>query len=116
MRSIQYCLSSILDEETAYRTYVLYDMLKRILNHDLNAHAIRRRPHIMFESYIVSRRNYAVSLDIFIFGGLEAVKDFLAEPDPSNYPSLTAIQLERAYPHVWQNRRAPGFPRRRSPD
>ena len=100
-------LSSSYDAETVYRICVLYDMLKRILDHDLNAHAIRRRPNNMFDLHNVSRRNYTDSLDIFIFGGLEAVKDFLAEPDPGNYPFINAIHLARACPHVLQNRRAP---------
>ena len=103
-------LSSRYDEETVYRICTLYDMLKGILDRDLNSHGISHRSSNMFELHDVIRRNYTDSLNIFVFGGLEAVKDLLAEPDPASYHSIIDAHFKRAYPDTMPPTRPHNLP------
>ena len=94
----QSILSSRYDEETAYRICTLYDMLKRILDHDLDNHGNSHQSSNMFDLHDVHRHNHTVSLNIFVFGGLEAVKDLLLEPDPGCYSSIIDDHFAKACP------------------
>lgn len=84
---------------TRDRICSLYSMLKDILDWELDPAYHNRQLCNVFTFNEVPRSMYWDCLDIFIFGGIEAVKDIMAEPNSTRYPMIVRDHLARACPY-----------------
>ena len=103
-------LSSKYNRETVYRICSLYYMLKLILDRDLRNWEVNGVLRKMFVYHDVNRVSYNDSVGIFTFGGIEAVKDIVAEPDRKCYPLIIYRHSARAFPYdtwVFLNHKLP---------
>ena len=93
-------LSSKYNQETVWRISALYLMLKSILDHKVGNLYGRGLKVAMNELLDLGPTNYSDCVDIFTFGGLEAVKDIMAAPDPKQYPWIIVDHFARACPGI----------------
>lgn len=97
-------LSGRYNKETMYRICALYHLLKCIVSHKLTRlYLTHQRARITMRSHIHPGVGgiafFNGPIDLFTFGGLEAIKDIVAETDPSRYSGIVEDHLARAYPY-----------------
>lgn len=87
------------NKDTCDRVCALYYMLKCILDRELQDAYVNGVRRNVFVYHYLWRHNYTDSLDIFIFGGIEAVKDIMVEPNSTRYRVIVRDHLARACPY-----------------
>lgn len=93
-------LSSKYSRETVWRISALYLMLKSIIDHKVGNLYGRGLKITMSELLDVGPTNYSNRVDIFTFGGLEAVKDIMTARDSKRYHRIIVDHFARACPGI----------------
>ena len=86
------------NRETVYRICALYDILKRIIGIKFNIWYPGVRQVYMDRLLAIDGTNYSHCTDVFTFGGLEAVKDIMVQPNLGRRLSILHDHFARVSP------------------
>lgn len=91
-------LTSKYNRETAHRICALYYTLKKILDQKLDDASHTMCRIALDKPLQIMGTTYSDCIDVFIFGGLEAVKDIMVQPTVADGLSIAEDHFARAFP------------------